>query len=424
MPDQAYVFRKPQIAAESTPGTQVQPSRVLGSLEIAPSFNPDVQTFGPMGYLLDTVAATNREWTQIALKGIGVYDELPYFWASLISAGSVATPGGGTLTRDWTFNLNTSSPNTQKTYTYEVGDTVRASRGGGMQITEGSAQIDFEKGMQLSGSAIGQKMLDNKYTYVTISGGPPTTGTWSFTVGGQTASGLSKTITASALQTALEALSNVDPGDVVATGGPLGTSPITLAWAGQYAATAVPALSTADTFDAGDVVLSLLAPGASALALVPVLGSQMDYYITTSYAGLAGATALTRLFGYNIKLGNRAAPLWAMNTSNAGTYSSTVETKPSATLGFSVGADDTGMGYLANLRANTMIFVRAKATGPTIEGSFTYRHIIDAAVLLKKVNPIKDGGGLAQIDFEGVIANDPTWGQGLQVTVRNKLTAL
>lgn len=424
--DQAFIYRTMNIGPETTPGTEVSPTKKLASLSFSPTPNPTVNTFAPSGYALDTVAATNGEQTDFSLTGLGVYDEIPYFWASLLKNTTPTTPGG-TLPRLWTFDYSSTSANTQKTYSYEIGDTARAQCGAGLVITQGNVAVSFRQGMQLSGNAIGTKLLDMKTAYLQITGGSPTTGTWSFTLGAQVASGLSKTITSSALQTALEALSNVGAGQVAVTGGPLGTTPLTIKWIGTYLNTAVPAISVADTFDVGDATVYYTYPVTTTPALIPITGQSFNYYTATSYAGLSGAAKHTRLFNYGLQIGNRAAPIYPMNTDYNGTYAATIENKPNTQVTFSVGADDVGMGFLQNLRQNDTIFLRARADGAasSIESGYAYYHQIDQAVKLTKVSEIKSGeGGIAQIDYTGVLVHDATWGKGLSVSVQNKLASL
>jgi hypothetical protein len=62
---------------------------------------------------------------------------------------------------------------------------------------------------------------------------------------GETTANISATATAAAMQTALELLSNVQPGDIVVTGGPGdsgGTTPYLLTFGGQWAGKNVPAV--------------------------------------------------------------------------------------------------------------------------------------------------------------------------------------
>jgi len=68
---------------------------------------------------------------------------------------------------------------------------------------------------------------------VTITG-TPTGGTYTLTFDTQTTAGIAFDATASAVQSALEALSNIDPGDVVCAGGPHPDTAITVTFGGQY----------------------------------------------------------------------------------------------------------------------------------------------------------------------------------------------
>lgn len=75
--------------------------------------------------------------------------------------------------------------------------------------------------------------------------GTPTGGTFTITFGGATTAGIAYNAAASAVQTALEGLWNINPGDVTAGGGALPGSAVTLTFGGQYAAEDVP-LATAN----------------------------------------------------------------------------------------------------------------------------------------------------------------------------------
>ena len=77
---------------------------------------------------------------------------------------------------------------------------------------------------------------------VTVTG-TPTGGTYTLTFDGQTTSGIAFNATASAVQSALVALSNVETGDVTCTGGPHPGTPIVVTFAGQYLGDDVPQMT-------------------------------------------------------------------------------------------------------------------------------------------------------------------------------------
>jgi PKD repeat protein/type 1 glutamine amidotransferase len=72
-----------------------------------------------------------------------------------------------------------------------------------------------------------------------------TGGTFTLTFDGQTTAPIAFNATAATIQAALEALSNVEPGDVVATGGPVNTANVSVNFRGQYTQDNVPQ-TTAD----------------------------------------------------------------------------------------------------------------------------------------------------------------------------------
>lgn len=90
----------------------------------------------------------------------------------------------------------------------------------------------------------------NEIQTVTITG-TPTGGTFTLTFSGQTTSVLAYNAAASAVQTALEALSNLASGDVTVTGGPGPGTPYVVTFGGNYAATNVPAMTATGNFTGG-----------------------------------------------------------------------------------------------------------------------------------------------------------------------------
>lgn len=77
---------------------------------------------------------------------------------------------------------------------------------------------------------------------VTITG-TPTGGTFTLTFDGETTGGIAYNAAASAVQTALEALANISPGDVSVTGGPGPGTPYVVGFAGQYVGENVPQMT-------------------------------------------------------------------------------------------------------------------------------------------------------------------------------------
>lgn len=93
----------------------------------------------------------------------------------------------------------------------------------------------------------------------TITVAPGATGTITVIVDGVATAPISVTGSAATVQAAIEALAGIAPGDVIASGGPLGTSSVTLVWAGAYLTTPVTVTVTDPT-----------GTGLSTLVIAPV----------------------------------------------------------------------------------------------------------------------------------------------------------
>lgn len=103
------------------------------------------------------------------------------------------------------------------------------------------------------------------------AGGTWTGGNFTLTFNGQTTANLAHTSTAAQVKTALEALSNIEVGDVLTSGGPLPTTPIAVTFTGQYSG------------------LNVAAMTGSAAGLT---GTAPAVNITTTQAGMPFATKL------------------------------------------------------------------------------------------------------------------------------------
>jgi hypothetical protein len=74
--------------------------------------------------------------------------------------------------------------------------------------------------------------------------GTVTAGTFTITLDGHTTAAIAYNAAAAAIELALEALPNVEEGDVVCTGGAMPTTPVVVTFAGQYAGDNMPLMTT------------------------------------------------------------------------------------------------------------------------------------------------------------------------------------
>ncbi|MFJ9420693.1 hypothetical protein [Streptomyces sp. NPDC101249] len=85
---------------------------------------------------------------------------------------------------------------------------------------------------------------------VTVTG-TPTGGTYTLTFSGQTTAAIPYNATAAQVKAALEALSNINPGDVVVTGGPHPGTAVVVVFAGQYLGDDVPQMTASGSLTGG-----------------------------------------------------------------------------------------------------------------------------------------------------------------------------
>ena len=104
----------------------------------------------------------------------------------------------------------------------------------------------------------------NEVQTLSITGGTPTTGTFKLTLNGETTAALAYNATAADIQSALEALSGVNAGDVIVSGTNLAAGDITVQFAGNLAETDIDKMSVSDTdsMDAGIITVTETTKGS------------------------------------------------------------------------------------------------------------------------------------------------------------------
>jgi hypothetical protein len=125
----------------------------------------------------------------------------------------------------------------QTCVSYQAPDTLQSASISPLQVCVPDPNI---LGFLIGGDVI---LTPSEVQSLTITGGP-TGGTFTLTYSGQTTATIAYNAAASAVQTALEALSNIDPGDVTCTGGPLPGTPVVITFGGQFAGTDVTEITT------------------------------------------------------------------------------------------------------------------------------------------------------------------------------------
>lgn len=121
--------------------------------------------------------------------------------------------------------------------------------------------------------------------------GAPTGGTFTLTFDGQTTAAIARNASATAVQNALLALSNVDPGDIVVTGGPGPATPYTFTFGGDLGDQDVPEMTVTASFTGGTTPAAAVTTITPGVPPAPLTGDETAQYTTIGdpfarYAGV------------------------------------------------------------------------------------------------------------------------------------------
>jgi hypothetical protein len=158
-----------QIGVESTPGTSVAAGRRLQAIGIEPSPSVEMDQFRPMGQKYRAITTLGKEWVEASISGRGSYTELVYLLSSVVDTATIATPGGATDARTWTFTPDSFDDDVPKTFTVEHGSGVRADKLVYGLVTELGMAFN-RSSIEVSGSMMGRAIEDG----ITLTGSPTT----------------------------------------------------------------------------------------------------------------------------------------------------------------------------------------------------------------------------------------------------------
>jgi hypothetical protein len=422
MPDRASVFEKPFLALETTPGTPaVTDYKQLQSMSIEPGIKTNVETFRPMGSKFVTVAAQGKEWTEAKMSGQPTFTELIYPLSSICGQTTPTTVGSST--KKWVFGITNSAADNPATFTIEQGSSLRVGQYVYGILKDFNMKFARDK-IGMDGGLMAQRYRDDKTRWLSISGSP-SGGTFTVTINGQTTSAIARNATAGTIQTALAALSSVGAGNVACYGTSIDAAPVLIVLKGAAAEIEL-TITTTDSLTGGTspaTALSRYAPTSTALALVPILPQQVSVKLADTQAGLAGASAMTRVLEAGFNIGGRFDGIWPLNAA-VDSWDGHVELAPKSSASLKMAADSNGMPLLVNLRKGTTKFMEISAVGDATEAGQTYLFKAQMGLKITDIGDWSDANGLYAVDFSAEIAYDATWGKAIELTVQNLLTAL
>lgn len=433
-----------QIGVERDYGVRVAATRRLPGVNISLNPQAEFQLFRARGFNIPTTSVPQKLWANGTWNGIVDYNQIIYPLSGLIGLVTTSdtpdTPGGATNARSWLFAPVSSGRDPHpKSFTIEEGDEDAVQVGEGLKFSSFGLEWTNDAS-NMTGNIFARFPIDNEpLTTKTdeeqqiAESGAVTAGTFTITYSAQTTAAIDFDATAAEIQTALEALSNLAPGDVVVSGGPIYLAPVIIIFQGTLAGTNVSAITVDSTGLTGGtyVPTTLTAGGAdvSSIAQSPVSRMHVDIFVDDTFAAI-GDTKVTQAYAGDFRIGDKVQPFWALNT-DYDSFQSTVRLAPDVTCSFSTPHNAQSRALYNAVRSNPWKFVRLLATGNEIDTGVN-NETIRADVACKFGNPEKqeDANGVFGYKFNfnslhnADFTSEHATGAAYEIEVINSLTAL
>jgi hypothetical protein len=429
------------IGKEATEATAVASLTRLTRTEISLSPQITFDVLRRMGYRFASDAIPGKKFTQFAVRGKPAYDELAWLLDMLFYIVTPTTPGGATNARLRNYLPSSSREGTAMTTTIRQGDPWYADMCAGGFLAGLQINWDTDK-LDLSGAGFGRafqtdvQMTTNEVQTIVVDA---TSGTWTATVTNPetgvaaTATGLAFDITAAALKTALDGLSNVEVGDVSVTGTTALTPGLAIEFRQAFGARGVATITTnAGGLSGGatTATVTTTTPGVAATETsgVVIESNHLKIYADTTSGGLGG-TLLESVFSGSLQLNNFRGPVFSVNRANSGGMRGKVPLAVDGKLTLRLEAQDEAKQFFteADSGGNSHWFIRIEAISPEEidAGVNFYECTIDLACKLSAApSAPSDEGGVYATDLTFDICHSSSWGYAVNWELQNAVATV
>jgi hypothetical protein len=431
----ANVFQNVDIGKQSDATTAAATLTRLSKLGLAIEPKINFKRLSRMGIRFDVGSIAGKKWSGITGGGQPAYDEMNWVRDWLIDAVTPVTPGGGTNARERTHTVSEDVDDDPPYFTVRQGDRLtRAHQAvgaflAGMGFSWDTDNVDMTVEGFAGKMTDGVQLSTNEVQSITVDAAG---GTFTITYSGQTTTAIAYNAAASAVQSALEALSNIGVGDVSVTGGPGsagGATPYFIEFRKTLGQTNVAAVTTGVgslTGGAATAAVATVTPGVAPTGTegVPIRAEHISVYLDT-VSGSLGSTKLDNLYSGSYELRSVYGPEFVVDRAQAGGMKGRVPLKIEGTLRLRVQANAQGMGiYAVADGENDTYFVRVQAQGDLIETGQNYLDQTDLAVQVSNITPFSDEQGVYAIEYEFAIVYDPTWGKAVESLNRSAVATV
>lgn len=424
----ATVFQKLRVYPEDTPGTKVPAFRQL--MCTSAKLKPDVPrpTYRPTGFKAPTTSTAIKEMTNGDYEGVICYRDLVWLLSAFLESASVQTPGGGTNSREWTFEPQVGDPDDYITLTFETGSSDGAESAGFGLIQSMQLRVTKEEAT-IRGTLFAQELDEDITLTVTqneifsVTRGTHTGGDFTLTFNGfGPSAAINYNDNAAAVKSAVDGIGSL--GTVTVTGdGSVGT-PWLIEFTGTEAGTRV--TGSADfsglTGGAGASITDVQVGGTlTKVGELPVDPNSIGIFIADSEAGLS-AGQLDKPLSWELNLGERFNQEFTVDDRQV-SYTDVVEKGLEWTGRLVLEHDSYSVDLMDSMREKETLFMQIVMTGPVIES--TIHNVIEITFPFRFVDTDRDDEDDvwgAQWDFEPIY--DATADIFIRFRVVNDVTSI
>lgn len=435
----SYQGAETRLQRESQYGVTPSPPDFVRLDGLGVRMKPTIQKnrFRPPGAMIPTVGTLDDDFSTGSVEGIVDFNGLLFALAGRFGAPVTTNPAAGAYLHVWSWNGR--RPLRPVSYLCHRGFPDSADVIPGMLFNSLNISGGRADGFEVSGDAFGKKMttgqlmggVTREVQTITASG-TVTGGTYTITIVelGVTTAALAYNANAATVQAAIDLLPGVQDGDITVGGGPLPATPMTLTYGGPYLAGRNVAQATVDgallTGTTPVYTPTTTTPGADAVTTieaVPAGAVMADVWLDATWAGL-GTTQL--LHAYSMELGIPEGQMRVRPMNRSLSSDDIIDAaEQQLTLGLMLGINAVERARLAALRASDKEFVRVQWTGDQIAASgLDFMLRVDAAVDWDDPGDEEDVDSVWARMWNGVIMNDPTGDDAIEITLRNAISSL
>lgn len=398
------------------------------SFALRPQPQNENKEYDGTGDLVPIEYAVTYEKSNVTASFDPSFDEMGLLLASVFGKPSSQLVSTGVYRH--TFVVNTKGVANPQFYTTQFGDSNHAETTASVLLS--SFGMDFQGKKSISGSVGGfGRKVDGTTDFVTVGANcvqtltAPTGAPTSFRLkwGGQETADITVAgMSASTIQTAIQATSSMSTNVTVS-----GSGPWVITFGGALAGVPQPLIEVSKITGGTSptVPLTITTPGGfTELPFTPIIAGNLRAYYADTVANLSNsAKKLTTLLKGSINLDNRFTEIEVTDDANV-SWGPTAETNMNLGAKVSVSADDVSAGMETDARNRTPMFFRLQATGGLIGVSaVNYSLTFDMACKVKMIGTIQDEGAVIGRDFELGARFDAAWGQTMQFTLVNSVAS-